>query len=456
MKTNRCTSARCGSLPVALASLGLSVCVAAETPPSAQELATQLEAQRKTIERQQQQIDALLAHTEDAAEQSRDAGGKLHWQGYGVINYQRYDFYENAQDKTPTERARTDLERIVLAPKYDFGKGYAFVAEIEFEHGGTGATVEFEPEEAGEFEVEVEKGGEVVLEQAHLLIERSPALNWRIGEIVVPFGMVNTHHEPSQYFTLERSLAETNLIPSVWHETGVELFGTLGQWRYQAQIITALDSSGFSGFNFVRGGQQGKLEFKNADDLAVVGRLDYAPLPGVLLGGAVYHGDSAGNRPRQNLNVSARVTLMELHGRYERGPITLRGQFLTGEIENADQVTRANFNTFNASELGVSKTPVGSRAEAWFVEAGYDLLSLFGSAGGRLDAFARYDAYDTHADTTGSITRNARYDREAVTVGLNYKPRPGIVFKGEFSNRTHAGRIGNEADYFGLGLGFEF
>ncbi|MGF1644631.1 MAG: hypothetical protein ACFCUJ_13405, partial [Thiotrichales bacterium] len=205
---------RGGVIVVALSPLALGVGFAAES--SLQDLADQLKAQSATIERQQQQIDALLGQAEHAAASREGESGKLRWQGYGVINYQRYDFYENAQDNSARSRARTDLERIILAPEYDFGGGISFVAEIEFEHGGTGSTVEFEPEEAGEFEVEIEKGGEVVLEQAHLKIERNPALNWRIGEIVVPFGMVNSHHEPSQYFTLERSLSETTLIPSTW------------------------------------------------------------------------------------------------------------------------------------------------------------------------------------------------------------------------------------------------
>ncbi|MDD3762381.1 MAG: porin [Nevskiales bacterium] len=413
--------------------------------------------QQQTIDQQQERIDALVDQIEHVEKEASATGpGKLSWEGYGVINYQRYDFYENSQDDTAESRARTDLERIVLAPTYDFGNGYAFVAEIEFEHGGTGATVEFEQEEAGEFETEVEKGGEVVLEQAHLQIEVSPWLNWRLGEIVVPFGMVNTHHQPSQYFTLERSLAETSLIASVWHETGVELYGAVGQLRYQLQVVTALDSSGFSGPEFVRGGMQGRLEFDNADDLAVVGRADYSLAPGVLLGGAVYYGDSAGNRPRKNLDVSAAVTLLEVHGRYERGPLIVRGQYISGTIENADEVTRANYTTYNAGELGISKTPVGSKAVAYFVEAGYDVMPLFGRSRDRLDVFARYDAYDTHADTEGTIVEVARYDREAITAGLNYQPMPGIVFKAEYSQREHAGTTGNEQEVYGLGLGFEF
>ncbi len=421
--------------------------------------AVNLKILQKTIQEQQKQINTLADEMDkrETSESNTQAKPRLTWGGYGVINYQQADFFENSQDNAGDKRATTDVERIVFEPKFDLGNGYRFQAEIEFEHGGTGSTVEFEPEEAGEFEAEIEKGGEVILEQAQLIIEHSPKFNIRVGEIPVPFGMVNTHHQPSQYFTLQRSLAETNLIPSVWHETGIGLFGEIGKLRYEGQLITALDSSGFSGFNFVRGGMQSKLELDNADDLALIGSLDYYPKLGLNLGGSFYYGDSAGNRPRKNLDVAANVTLAEVHGRYERGPLAIRGEYLQGTIDNSDKITQANLQTFNGGVLGVSKTPVGHKAESYFIEVGYDAFSLLERhPPGKLIGFARYEAYDTHAGTEGNIAKVDRYDRDATTIGLNYQPKPGVIFKTEFSQREHAGSIGNKQDTFGLGVGFEF
>lgn len=189
--------------------------------------------------------------------------------------------------------------------------------------------------------------------------------------------------------------------------------------------------------------------------LVAAGEHSFAP--GVKLGGSFYTGDSAANRPRDNLAASARVTLGTLYGRYEVGPWTLRGQALVGRIENAAAITRANPNTFNGSVLGTSRTPVGSRAKSFFVEAGYDLFSIAGRSGAqRLDLFARYDNYDTHAATEGTIVRNGAYARKAMTVGLNYKPRPGIVLKAEYSHRTNDGAVANKQDFLGVGAGFEF
>ena len=495
--------------------LGASPVMAAESAPgtagpSTAELLQQVQDLKKTIDRQQQQIDALVTHVEasqgkaptakatasgsvatgglntatptmeatlassggsrvaaSSAASSYNAAegsgaldeyfGKVSWSGYGIINYTKQDFYANAQTATPESRATTDLERIVLAPTFSMGKGYKFVTEIEFEHGGTGSTVEYESEEAGEYEAEIEKGGEVVLEQAHLLIEQSPLLNWRIGEMVLPFGMINMYHQPSQYFTVERPQSETNIYPTTWHETGVGVFGNYEQWRYEAQIVTGLDSSGFSGYGFVSGGMQNKLEYRGADALAFVGNLDYSFMPGVVVGGSLYYGDTAANRVRHDMEENADLFMGNLYGRYERGPVIVRGQYTYASLDNSDLITKANLRAFNSGVLGISKTPIGSEATSFMIAAGYDLFDLFDvKQWGRLDAFVQYENYNTHAATAGTITQLPRYERDAATFGLNMKPRPGVVFKAEYSNRNHSGATGSNADYFGLGVGVEF
>ena len=55
--------------------------------------------------------------------------------------------------------------RFVLAFDYKFNSKWILGAEIEFESGGTGTAFELENTENGEYETEVEKGGEVAIEQ---------------------------------------------------------------------------------------------------------------------------------------------------------------------------------------------------------------------------------------------------------------------------------------------------
>ena len=424
---------------------------AAPTAPSGPPTALE-----QKVDRQQQQVEALAASVEAQRTAEAAKPGGLRFSGYANLAYQSYDFYANAQSKTSKRRGRADVERFVLAPSYDFGKGWSFFAEVEFEHGGTGATVEYEAEEAGEYEIEVEKGGEVVIEQLYLQYSHNPLLNVRLGELVVPVGMLNLYHQPTQYFTIERSLGETGIVPTVWHETGASLLGTYGQARYEVQLVTALDSTGFSGYGFVSGGMQTKFEVRNASAFAVAANGEYAFAPGQLVGLSLYTGDSAPNRPRDNLDVSARVTLAGLYGRYAQGPWTAYGQAMFGWLQNAAAVNRANLKTYNGDILGVSRTPVGSRANSYYGAVGYDLFSLFEASNhGRLDAFVQLGAYDTHAGTDG-ISPVPRYSRKYATLGLNYKPLPGIVLKAEYSHQTNDADIANKNDLWGLAAGFEF
>jgi len=436
--------------------LGLLIC--ALPARGAEVTAAELEALRQQLHQLEERLSAAEAPPPAAAPVAAAVNGSnaLRWEGYVSAIYENYDFFRNAQDDNPDRRSRTDLERVVLEAEKSFGNGFSFETEIEIEHGGSGSAVEFEPEEFGEFEPEIEQGGEVTVEYAYLQYQRN---NWglRLGHLLVPVGMANTDHQPTDYFTLRRSLGETALIPNVWHETGAEWFGAWNNLRWRALLVTGLDSSGFGSTGWVAGGSKRRLESVNADSLALVLRADWYGIEDLLLGASIYSGDSADNRPLQNMTVSANVTVAETHARYEHGPWKLRGQYLRGWLENADAVTNANLQAFNPDALGVSRTPVGSQAYAWYAEAGYDLFSLWPQREfGRLDGFVRYDAYDTMAAVAGTVADNPRFDRSAASFGLNYLPHPNIVFKGEYSQRKHEGTVGKHTDIFGLGLGFEF
>ena len=66
--------------------------------------------------------------------------------GYGVIHYSHFDW-----ELDPDRRAAIDVERFVIAPKYRVNDTIQLESELEFEHGGTGSTMEFDRfEEFGE------------------------------------------------------------------------------------------------------------------------------------------------------------------------------------------------------------------------------------------------------------------------------------------------------------------
>jgi hypothetical protein len=480
---------------------------ASGAPASEQDLASvvaalqeQLAAQRARIEAQQRQLDQLqsalnltqgaastpgsvanagadartageadepravaVAYDEDDEEargQEKHAGtkerGRIDWSGYGVIDYFNYDW-----DTDPERRDAIDNERFVLKMETPLARNVELEAEIEFEHGGTGATMEFDPfEEFGEFETEIEKGGEVEIEELALEFEHSPGLNWRVGHFIVPVGTINPAHRPADYFTVTRSEAEAALIPQLWHETGVAQFGRIGDLRYEVQLVNGLDSTGFSSANWVAPGLQQRFEMVNAEDFAVDGRLDYEIVDDLVIGGSAYWGNTGNNRPKDDVDVDAPVTIYDVHGTLTRGPWTVRALWMAGHLDDSEAITLANRNLSN--NLNVKRTPVASDAQAAFVEAGYDIAPLARRAigkswpAGRLDLYARYDDYDSMEDVEGSVFDNPRWDRQAWTAGWSWQPTRSYLFKGEYSLRELGTDTLNEERTVALGLGFIF
>lgn len=372
--------------------------------------------------------------------------------GYGVINYAHYDW-----EIDPNRRAAIDVERLVVAPKYRINNSIRLETEIEFEHGGTGSTMEFDKfEEFGEFETEIEKGGEVIVEKLAAVFTINPNLNFRVGHIIVPVGLVAKRHRPQHYFTTTRPEAEAHIIPTIWHETGVELFGSLGSLKYQTQIINGLDSTGFSSRHWIVPGHQLRFETVNAEAPAFVGRLDYEFDENFTLGISGYVGDTAANRPKPDVDFDAYVGIVSFHGYYEVNPLKIRGVFLYGSLQNSDRLSKVNRTLSN--NLNVKRTPIGSSALGYYIEVGFDILSTFRTDKTTpvLDIFARYDYYDTMASVEGLIFDNPRWERTTLTAGVNFHMNTQLVFKSHYSLRRLATKDLNKENTFAVGFGFQY
>jgi hypothetical protein len=126
---------------------------------------------------------------------------------------------------------------------------------------------------------------------------------------------------------------------------------------------------------------------------------------------------------------------------------------MAGNIQNSDHLSTANRNLSN--NLDVKRTPVGKMAAGGYLEAGYDLLSVFAQgcdAKGYL--FGRAEWYDAMYRTEGNVSDNPRYERQVFTLGLNYFPHEDIVLKAHFAWSA----LGSDEheNTFAFGLGFEF
>lgn len=358
-----------------------------------------------------------------------------HFGGYGELILASQFYHPDLKVNDSTYRdTHLDLTRFSLFVGNDITKRISFSSEIEFEHGGTGVAREVEWEEFGEYETEVEKGGEIVLEQAYLEGRPTDWLTLRGGHLLVPVGMTTQYHLPTLFASAHRPESEARLIPSIWHENGVEALVRVADFTFRGQVLTGLDSTGFSSGRWIAGGTQRAFEKPLINDVATALAADYLGIPNTVLGASIYTSGSNRNRPKRDLyDVGGQVTIGDVHGRYQQGPLKLRALLLIGHLQNAAAITRANASL--SSSLGASRTPVASAAYAAWLEAAFDILSLFsGVARHRLDLFARYDAYDSMWKA-GADFDNPLLQVQAVTSGVNYFPHQRVVIKAEYVSR---------------------
>ena len=378
--------------------------------------------------------------------------------GYGEVIYQHYNYGPNQNRPTGSEadsRAIMDVPRFVLEFGYFLSDDIEFKTEIEFEHLGTGAEIELEYEEFGEYEAEIGKGGEVVLEQFHITKTFSEAIKLRVGHFILGFGLLNKAHLPIQYFGTIRPEAETAFLPSTWHETGIELFGKYSNFSYRMQLVNGLDATGFSSQYWVKKGNQKVFEKVRATNLAIVGRIDYKGIDGLQIGASGYYGNSTGNRPKKSdmKGIDAHVGIAETHFTLNANSIIARGTFIYGNLQNADIVSRKNIHL--ARNLPVPRTPVAKNAMAWGVEAGFEMLKTFSvKSNYKLYPFLRYEFYNTMHKVNRGVFAVPRYKRNILTFGANFFPLPNLVIKADYSIRTVGNSTFNKEHTFGLAIGF--
>ncbi len=377
---------------------------------------------------------------------------KLQLEAYGAINFHNYNW-----QIWPEKRADIDFERAVIEGKYNFAPRWSLDAELEFENGGTGVAVEFDRfEEFGEFEYEVEKGGEIRFEEFNLAyqLDKNKRHLLRIGYVSIPFGLISFRDEPEEYATNTLPMMENALLPTDWAEFGILATGQIGRhWRYYGALVNALDGSAFNSANFIKRGNQKRFETVNAQDWAAVARLDYEFGYERAIGISAYAGNTRNNRPKPDLNTDAWLTMVDAHVTYEYAPFEFVGQFIYGALQNSEAVSNANRNLSN--NLNVKRTPVASAALGYSAELCFELFDIMARhPNGELIFFGRYDFYDSMHRTQGQIFDNPRWKRSVISGGINYQPIPQLVFKAQYSLETLGVTTDAQQQTISIGLGF--
>lgn len=393
---------------------------------------TQSDLERR-VEEMQRQIDILTREIEALKNPQAEKPVAADAQQYGLggaaskvyraqpgVSFGGYG--EMAYENHSRGRAdRADLLRAVLYTGYKFNDRILFNSELEVEHGST------------------ESGGAVSMEFAYLDFLQKPWLNYRAGVVLVPVGLINEQHEPTAFLGARRPLVERVIIPATWGEIGAGVFGDVKDVTYRAYLVTGLNAAHFNSEDGIREGRQAGAQAL-AEDFAVVGRADWHPFEGSLIGASLYSGKAG-----QTANFAGRVTLGEVHADARLRGMSLRALYARGTVGNASLINDANGLTGDES--------IGKSFGGWYAEAGYDLAALM-SKRWSLTPYARYEQLDTQRSVPAGFSRNPANAQNIFTLGVALKPISQTVIKIDYQNVTNKAHTG--ANQWNVAVGYIF
>ena len=377
----------------------------------------------------------------------------IHLWGYGEIYYT-----DPVHDR---DRAQADLARAVFGIGYSFDSRTEFNSEYEVEHAVASSS------DVGEFEVE----------QFYLDRQLNDLVTVRAGLFLMPFGLLNEHHEPTNFYGVQRNFVETLIIPSTWREGGFNFHGDtpqgfgwnvglttgfdLSKWDFAPefpQYTTALEMEDNDVAPLQATHQE--LALANAHDLSQYVALSYFGLPGLTVGGAISTGKavSVPAPPNAPIAGSQRVTLWEGHVKWTPDRFDLSALYARGTISNLAGT--------NAENPG-SPNPIPSSFYGYYFQAAYDVWQ---QGEYRVAPFARWEVYNMGSSyegtpgpmiPTGSIPLTGapgdyglwpRNQDRVWTVGANLYASPHVVLKLDYQHFM----INNGFTRFDLGLGLNF
>lgn len=297
--------------------------------------------------------------------------------GYGEM------YYANTSNDSAVNTSKIDVYRFVPYIGYKFSEDLILNVELEFEHGGIkdGATGD----------------GYVIVEFMYLDFLLNQHANIRVGNMLLPMGLVNEKHEPTLFTTVQRPNTSKNLIPSTWHESGIMLYGNIiDNLSYKLGTFTAfdLDMGAGDGDKWLRNSRIGSFGNSERENLRMAGvaRVDYTGINGLLLGASTY--------------IDTDLTMFDSHIDYTHNAFRTYGVYT--------QTNRSN-------------TPAGEpeKAKGGFLNVGYDILS-FTSSNKKMPLFIQYESVAAQDKIAGGTSVNSIDTR---TVGINYFPHEQVVLK---------------------------
>ena len=318
--------------------------------------------------------------------------------GYGEM------YYSHTSVEGTANSSKVDVFRFVPYIGYKFSDNIILNVELEFEHGGIA-------NDGG-----AAAGGEVILEFMYLDFLVNENYNIRVGNMLMPIGLINEKHEPTLFTTVQRPLTTRFLIPTTWHESGAMVYGKItDDVSYKVGGFTALTPTD-TGDKWIRDGRGGSFT-NNNPKLAVVARVDYTGINGLLVGASSY--------------VDPDLTMFDAHVDYNLDALRVYGTY--------SQTNRSG------SIAGQVK-----KASGGFLNVGYDLLS-FTSSPNKLPVFIQYESIAPQDEINAGASVPSI---DTTTVGINYFPHEQVVLKLDYAMQRQDGVA--DQDIASLSMGFIF
>ena len=274
-------------------------------------------------------------------------------------------------------------------------------------------------------------------------------LGLRAGLMLIPLGLLNEHHEPANYYGVERNFVETAIIPSTWREGGVSAFGsTESGLNWKLGITTGSesrkwDAASDEGRESPLGSIHQELQLASARDRRCLPPRIGRASPGLTLGGGVFTGkigqerDFAGGFAR---SCSAKCTR-----------VGSRGRSTCRRCTPAARSAIPRCSTSRSSAI---------RSRAGIVLGRLSARRLAGLATWRRRRWRRssvtkqFNTAASYAPMPLGLGVPAAADRARHDPGINYWLMPGVVFKADYQRF----KVDDAArhDRLNLGVGYQF
>ena len=373
-------------------------------------------------------ILSVQAYNQTTINFDEESDRKLYIKLYGHIDY------NHKLERGKRNAGILDVHRLVTLFGYQFSKKTQFISEIEVEHAN-----------------------EIFIEQAFVRHRLIKNMNLKAGLILIPMGMVNEQHEPTFFYSVERPLLDKRIIPSTWREVGIGITGLIPQnsLKYQLYLvnnpISFVNGAGrINAASGIRGGRQKGIKSIVTTFPGLSGQIEYFGFEGAKVGLSLYHGktntDLFQQFPDQSEetqllidSTTLKVSMASIHSTYGVGDWTFRFQYVLAGYKG-----NSTYNHFTGNN-------VPDLMHGFYGLVAYDFID---NEEVTLAPFLRFSHLNNHLKVPSNLVKDNALEQNILTMGINYKPNPAVVFKIDYQFYNLAN--GNRFQQFNSGVGVWF